>query len=365
MSKWILVSGGAGFIGTNLCKKLLNKGKKVLCVDNFSTSNRANLHQFFGNPDFKLLEGDITLDLDELGIKRYELECIYNLACPASPPQYQRLSLETLAVNSMGMENLLKLAASRGIKILQTSTSEVYGEPEVSPQSENYRGNVNCFGPRSCYDEGKRFAEALCFEYKRVKGVDVRLVRIFNTYGPWLNPTDGRVVSNFMIQAKTGLPITLYGDGQQSRSFCFVDDTVDGIIALMEAQKNDLDAVPIYNIGNPNEITVTELATTIIGVCESRSELAYEPLPTDDPTQRCPDIHKALRDLNWSGPKVSLKEGLRRTSDHFNEVLKCENYNAPVRLYTTMYHGRRIIIPPATEVTTQIDQPLRPHRMNQ
>jgi len=360
MSKWVLVAGGAGFIGTNLCNKLLSQGKKVLCIDNFSTSNRANLHQFIFNPNFKLIEADIC-NLDSVELEKFDIESIYNLACPASPPQYQRLSLETMDVNSVGMVNLLKLAAKRRIKLLQSSTSEVYGEPLVSPQPESYRGNVNCYGPRSCYDEGKRFAEALCFEYKRVKGVDVRLVRIFNTYGPWLNPSDGRVVSNFLIQAKTGQPITLYGEGEQSRSFCYVDDTVDGLIALMEASRADLDEVPIYNIGNPNEITVKELATRIIALTNSQSTLEHKPLPKDDPTQRCPDISKAMRDLQWQ-PKVLLEDGLNRTIEHFSEILQCENYNDPVRLYTTLYEGKRTIAQPGPTITTQLHQSLRPGR---
>lgn len=358
MSKWILVTGGAGFIGVNLCKKLLSQGKKVLCIDNFCTSNRANLHQFYGNPNFKHIEADIC-KLGEINLDQYELECIYNLACPASPPLYQALSLETMDVNSIGIVNLLTLAQRRGIKILQSSTSEVYGEPLITPQPESYRGNVNCFGPRSCYDEGKRFAESLCFEFKRVRGVDVRLVRIFNTYGPWLNPTDGRVVSNFVIQAKSGIPITLYGDGEQKRSFCYVDDTVAGLMALMDADSADIDPeFPVYNIGNPIEITVNELATRVIRLTGSKSALEFKPLPQDDPTQRCPDINKAKRDLGWE-PRISLEDGLIKTIEHYTELMLCENYLDPIRLYTTLYNGRRVIAPPSKPVEVQIREPLR------
>ena len=361
-SKWVLVTGGAGFIGVNLCKSLLSMGKKVLCIDNFSTSHRATLHQFAFNPDFKSIDADITNNLEEL-VAPYELESIYNLACPASPPLYQALSLETLAVNTIGIKNLLELAKKKHIKILQSSTSEVYGEPLLTPQPETYRGNVNCYGPRACYDEGKRVAEAFCFEYRRLFGVDVRLVRIFNTYGPWLNPTDGRVVSNFLIQALEGKPITLYGDGQQSRSFCYVDDTVAGLIALMQADRDNLDIEePIYNIGNPNEITVKELATGIIELTNSHSPLEYQPLPKDDPTQRCPDISKAKRDLGWE-PATALKEGLIKTIEHFKKLMECENYLDPVRLYTTMYKGKRVIAPPCPSVALQLSQDIRQSRL--
>ena len=363
MDKWVLVTGGAGFIGVNLCQKLLSLGKKVLCIDNFSTSNRANLHQFFLNPHFKSFDADITRNFDQIGIEKYDLECIYNLACPASPPLYQALSLETLAVNTIGIQNLLELAKKKHVKILQTSTSEVYGEPLVSPQPETYRGNVNCYGPRSCYDEGKRVAEAYCFEYRRLFGVDVRLVRIFNTYGPWLNPTDGRVVSNFVVQALAGKPITLYGDGQQSRSFCFVEDTVAGLIALMEADLEHLDIEePIYNIGNPKEITVKELATRIIQLTDSQSPLVFKELPKDDPTQRCPNADKAKRDLGWEA-STELNVGLIKTIEYFKKLMQCENYLDPVRLYTTMYEGKRVIAPPGCAVAVQLSQDIRPSRL--
>jgi UDP-glucuronate decarboxylase len=320
MSKWILVTGGAGLIGVNLCKALLASGKRVLCLDNFSTSDRSNLKQFKNNDHFKFIEGDITKLPEIKALEQYDLESIYNCACPASPPQYQRLALETLAANTIGMKHLLDLCQRKSIPMVHTSTSEVYGDPTISVQDETYRGNVNCYGPRACYDEGKRVAETYCFEYTRLYNVDVRIARLFNTYGPFLNPDDGRVVSNFIKQALNNEDITVYGDGSQTRSFCYVDDTVQGLIALMNTRRRRLDPTPIYNIGNPVENTVAELATKIIKLTGSQSKIVFGPLPTDDPKQRCPNINKAKGNLHWQ-PQTVLESGLNQTIAHFRKIL--------------------------------------------
>lgn len=318
MSKWVLVTGGAGFLGVNLCAHLLKKGKRVLCIDNFCTSPVTNLAQFKGNPNFVFMNDDITT-LKASSLDAYPLESIYNLACPASPPLYQSRPLQTLFANTLGVPNLLEIARAKKIPILHTSTSEVYGDPTVDEQSEDYWGNVNCFGPRSCYDEGKRVAETFCFEYKKQFDVDVRIVRIFNTYGPYLNPYDGRVVSNFIRQALNNEDITVYGDGMQTRSLCYVSDNIEAQFKLMEAEKTSLDAIPIYNVGNPNEMTMLELATKIIQLTNSRSKIVFNDLPKDDPKKRRPKITKIERDLKWT-PTTSLEEGLAKTIQHFRTL---------------------------------------------
>lgn len=299
--KVILVTGGTGFLGSHLCEKLLQQNNHVICLDNNFTGNLDNIAHLRGNPHFEFIRHDVTKDI------YLEVDEIYHLACPASPKDYQFNSIKTIKTNILGTLNMLGLAKRTGAKILLTSTSEVYGDPQISPQHEDYWGNVNPIGIRSCYDEGKRLAETLMMEYHRNCGVDTRIVRIFNTYGPRLNKDDGRVVSNFINQALEGKPITIYGDGNQTRSFCYVDDQINGLIKLMASNYN----LPV-NIGNPREISIKEIAEIILKLTGSKSEIEYKELPQDDPTRRKPDITRAKTILGWE-PKIELEEGLKRT----------------------------------------------------
>jgi len=310
--KRILVTGGSGFIGSHLCKKLLNAGNEVICVDNFFTGNKTNLLPLLENPYFELIRHDITIPL------YVEVDEIYNLACPASPIHYQHDPVQTTKTSVMGAINMLGLAKRLNIKILQASTSEVYGDPIVHPQHESYNGNVNPIGPRACYDEGKRCAETLFFDYRRQHDLAIKVVRIFNTYGPNMHPNDGRVVSNFIVQALQNKDITIYGKGEQTRSFCYVDDLTDGLIRMM----NTLHKVtgPI-NLGNPNEFTILELAQQIIALTKSQSKIIFKPLPENDPKQRQPDIKQAKKILNWE-PTVHLENGLKKTINYFKNHLK-------------------------------------------
>lgn len=309
--KRILVTGGAGFLGSHLCERLLDLGHEVLCADNFTTGRLSNLEHLRGNARFKIIRHDVSEPLSA------EVDEIYNLACPASPPHYQADPIHTMKTNVLGALNLLELAKARGIKIFQASTSEVYGDPNVHPQPESYWGNVNPVGPRSCYDEGKRCAETMFFDFHRQHGVEIKVVRIFNTYGPRMRPDDGRVVSNFIVQALKGDDITIYGDGTQTRSFCFVDDLIDGFLRLMVSPPSFTGPV---NLGNPGEFTVRELADQVIDLTGSRSRIVHRPLPVDDPRQRRPDISLAQRELGWQ-PKIALSEGLGRTIGYFDRVL--------------------------------------------
>ena len=309
--KRILITGGAGFLGSHLCERLLAEGNDILCVDNYFTSRKDNIAQLLGSHNFEALRHDITFPL------YVEVDEIYNLACPASPIHYQFDPVQTTKTSVIGAINMLGLAKRLGAKILQSSTSEVYGDPTIHPQTEDYRGNVNPLGPRACYDEGKRCAETLFFDYHRQHRLRIKVARIFNTYGPKMHPNDGRVVSNFIVQALKGEDITLYGDGCQTRAFCYVEDLVDGLIRLMNT---DTDCVGPINIGNPHEIPVRELAERVIALTNSRSKLVHRPLPQDDPIQRCPDITRARHKLGWE-PKVPLEEGLRRTIAYFDELL--------------------------------------------
>ena len=302
----ILVTGGAGFIGSHLCERLLNDGNEVLCLDNFFTGRRENILPLLDNPHFELLRHDVTEPI------LLEVDQIYNLACPASPVHYQYNPVKTVKTNVMGAINMLGLAKRVRARILQASTSEVYGDPLVHPQTEDYWGNVNPIGLRSCYDEGKRLAETLMTDYHRQNKVDIRIARIFNTYGPRMLEDDGRVVSNFIVQALRGQPLTLYGEGQQTRSFCYVDDLIEGLIRLMNV--NGLNE-PV-NLGNPGEFTIMQLAEEVIKACESKSGFTYLPLPADDPRQRKPDITRAQTALGWN-PTIPLREGLRRTVEDF------------------------------------------------
>lgn len=310
--KRVLVTGGAGFIGSHLCERLLDLGEDVLCVDNFSTGRRKNVEHLLDRPGFEILRHDITFPL------YVEVDEFYNLACPASPVQYQIDPVQTLKTNVIGAMNMLGLAKRRRIKLLQASTSEVYGDPLVHPQDEEYLGNVNPNGERACYDEGKRCAETLCFDYHRQHGVRVKVARIFNTYGERMHPGDGRVVSNFVVQALTGRPITLYGSGEQTRSFCHVSDLVDGLIRLMRTEDEVTGPV---NLGNPGEFTVRELADVILRLTRSRSELVHKPLPADDPVKRRPDISRAQTLLGWQ-PHVPLEQGLKRMIGYFKAELR-------------------------------------------
>ncbi|MBP5302543.1 MAG: SDR family oxidoreductase [Bacteroidales bacterium] len=313
--KKILVTGGAGFLGSHLCEKLLQEGNEVICMDNFFTGSKRNIVKLLDNPYFELYRHDITMPAN------LEVDEIYNLACPASPVHYQYDPIKTVQTSVMGAINMLGLAKRTGAKVLQASTSEVYGDPSVHPQPESYWGNVNPIGIRSCYDEGKRCAETLFFDYHRQNGVRIKVVRIFNTYGPNMHPNDGRVVSNFIVQALKGKDITIYGDGSQTRSFCYCDDLIKGFIAMM-ATGDDITG-PI-NIGNPGEFTIKQLAELVIELTGSKSKLVYEPLPSDDPTQRRPVIDKAREILGWE-PTIPLREGLVRTIAYFDELLK-SNY---------------------------------------
>jgi len=307
----VLVTGGAGFIGSHLCERLLETGCDVLCVDNFFTGTRRNIGHLLDHPGFEILRHDITFPL------YVEVDEIYNLACPASPVHYQRDPVQTTKTSVLGTINMLGLAKRLRGKILQASTSEVYGDPEIHPQQESYWGHVNPIGPRSCYDEGKRCAETLFFDYHRQHNLKIKVLRIFNTYGPRMQPNDGRVVSNFIIQALNNQPITIYGDGLQTRSFCFVDDLVDGMIGLMNTP--DKITGPM-NCGNPNEFTIRELAEKVIAMTGSRSRIVHRALPQDDPRQRRPDISQAQELLDWR-PTVMLTEGLQRTISYFDQLL--------------------------------------------
>jgi dTDP-glucose 4,6-dehydratase len=306
----IVVTGAAGFLGSHLTDRLLSEGHSVLGIDNLSTGTRENLAHLDSEPRFHLLEWDICKPLPE-GFDPGHIDYVFNFASPASPPEYMRLSIETLSVGSVGTQNMLEIAAKHGAGFLHASTSECYGDPLQHPQTEDYWGNVNPVGPRSVYDEAKRYAEALVMAYHRSRGVNTHLVRIFNTYGPRLHPSDGRVVSNFMMQALRGEPLTIYGDGNQTRSFCFVDDLIDGIVRLARSGVH----LPV-NVGNPNEFTILECAQTILEVTGSKSELCFEALPEDDPIRRRPDITRAQKLLHWE-PKVQLKEGLTRSLEYF------------------------------------------------
>ena len=308
----ILVTGGAGFLGSHLCERLLDRGHDVICVDNFFTGTRDNIAHLLGNPHFELIRHDVTFPL------YVEIDQIYNLACPASPVHYQYDPVQTTKTSVHGAINMLGLAKRTRAKILQASTSEVYGDPKEHPQTELYWGNVNPIGLRSCYDEGKRCAETLFFDYHRQNGVRIKVARIFNTYGPRMHPSDGRVVSNFIVQALRGDPITIYGRGDQTRSFCYVDDLVRGLIVLMESP--DELTGPI-NLGNPGEFTIETLARTVIEMTGSRSTLVHAPLPSDDPLQRQPDIALARKHLNWE-PTVDLRAGLEKTIAYFDDLLK-------------------------------------------
>jgi len=312
--KRILVTGGAGFLGSHLIDRLLEAGHEVLCVDNLFTGTKANLEHVRDHPHFEFLRHDITWPL------YVEADQIYNLACPASPIHYQHDPVQTTKTSVIGAINMLGLAKRLGCPILQASTSEVYGDPELHPQTESYWGHVNPIGPRSCYDEGKRCAETLFFDYRRQHDMPIKVARIFNTYGPRMHPADGRVVSNFVVQALRGEPITIYGDGSQTRSFCFVSDLVGGLVALMDTAA---DVTGPINLGNPREFTMRELAETVIELTGSRSELVFHPLPEDDPRQRQPNIELARSKLGWS-PSVALHDGLKPTIEYFRELVAAE-----------------------------------------
>ncbi|MBJ7401788.1 MAG: SDR family oxidoreductase [Bradyrhizobium sp.] len=312
MKPRILVTGGAGFIGSHLCSRLLERGHEVLCVDNFYTGSKQNIIPLLDNPRFELMRHDICFPL------YVEVDEIYNLACPASPIHYQFDPVQTTKVSVNGAINVLGLAKRVKAKVLQASTSEVYGDPTVHPQPEEYWGNVNPIGIRSCYDEGKRCAETLFFDYRRQHNLRIKVARIFNTYGPGMHPNDGRVVSNFIVQALQGQDITIYGEGDQTRSFCYVDDLVDGLMKLMNSPD---DITGPINIGNPVEFSILELAKVVIELTNSRSKIDKRPLPQDDPKQRKPNITKAKEILDWE-PRVQLRDGIRKTIDYFDELLK-------------------------------------------
>lgn len=314
----IVVTGGAGFLGSHLCDRLVSAGHDVICVDNFFTSQKVNIAHLLGRPNFELIRHDITHPL------WLEVDEIYNLACPAAPGHYQYNPVKTMKTSVLGAINLLGMARRCHAKILQASTSEVYGDPEVHPQPESYRGNVNPIGPRACYDEGKRAAETLFFDYLRMNKINIRVARIFNTYGPRMHPFDGRVVSNFIRQALAGQDISIFGEGKQTRSFCYVDDLVEGLIALMNGPDDFHGPV---NLGNPNEMTIKALAETVIRLVGSNSGLVQRPLPADDPTQRQPDITLAKAKLNWE-PKVNLETGLQKTIAYFRGI-NLDHFRAP------------------------------------
>jgi UDP-glucuronate decarboxylase len=312
LRKRVLVTGGAGFLGSFLCERLLNEGCDVICVDNFYTGSKQNIVHLLSNPYFEVIRHDITFPL------YIEVDEIYNLACPASPIHYQNDPVQTTKVNVHGTINMLGLAKRIKAKIFQASTSEVYGDPDIHPQPEEYWGNVNCIGPRSCYDEGKRCAETLFFDYRRQHKLEIKVARIFNTYGPRMHPNDGRVVSNFIMQALKGNPITVYGEGSQIRSFCYVDDLIEGFIRLMASP---YDVTGPINLGNPDKLTILELSQKIIELTGSKSELRFAPLPQDDPNMRKPDISKAKHFLGWE-PTVPLVEGLKKTIEYFDNMIK-------------------------------------------
>jgi UDP-glucuronate decarboxylase len=311
LERRVLVTGGAGFLGSHLCERLIEAGSHVLCVDNYFTGTRGNVAHLLGHPNFELVRHDVTFPL------YVEVDEIYNLACPASPIHYQRDPVQTTKTSVIGAINMLGLAKRVGAKIFQASTSEVYGDPAVHPQPEGYWGNVNPIGSRSCYDEGKRCAETLFFDYMRQHKLQIKVARIFNTYGPRMHPRDGRVVSSFIVQALTGQDITIFGEGQQTRSFCYVDDLIEGFIRLMATPR---DVVGPINLGNPGEFTMLELAQKVIDLTGTRSRIVHRPLPSDDPRQRRPDIDLAHKFLDWS-PKVTLDEGLKRTIPYFDRLI--------------------------------------------
>ena len=304
-----LVTGGAGFLGSHLIDRLMQSDQEVICLDNYFTGKKSNIRQWIGNKNFELIRHDVTYPI------QLEIDRIWHLACPASPVHYQSNPIKTSKTSFLGTYNMLGLARRVGARILLASTSEVYGDPEIHPQHEEYKGSVNPIGIRSCYDEGKRIAESLCFDYQRMHNTEIRVARIFNTYGPRMVPDDGRVVSNFIVQALSNSPITIYGDGSQTRSFCYVDDLIDGLISLM----NSKECGPI-NIGNPNEFTIKELADIVINKLNSESKLTHLPLPQDDPLQRKPFIEKAKSRLNWN-PKINLDIGLEKTIKYFKEMI--------------------------------------------
>jgi UDP-glucuronate decarboxylase len=311
MRKRILVSGGAGFLGSHLCERLLYEGNEIICVDNLFTGRKDNIRHLLSNPYFEFIRHDVTNPLF------VEVDEVYNLACPASPIHYQYNPIKTTKTSVYGSINMLGLAKRTNSKILQASTSEVYGDPELHPQPETYRGNVNPIGPRSCYDEGKRVAETLFFDYHRLHGVKIKVMRIFNTYGPRMHPHDGRVISNFIVQALRNQDITVSGDGSQTRSFCYVDDLIDGMIRFMNSRDDFLGPV---NIGNPSEFTILQLAEKVIKMTGSKSKIVYIPLPTDDPMQRQPIIDLAKSELKWE-PKIQLDEGLAKTIEYFSNII--------------------------------------------
>jgi UDP-glucuronate decarboxylase len=316
--KKILITGGAGFLGSHLCDRLLDQGHEVLCVDNLYTGTKQNIYHLHKHPHFEFLRHDVCFPL------YVEVDEIYNLACPASPIHYQRDPVQTTKTSVQGAVNMLGLAKRLKVRIFQASTSEIYGDPTVHPQVEEYWGNVNTIGPRACYDEGKRCAETLFFDYRRQHGLDIRVARIFNTYGPRMHVDDGRVVSNFIVQALKNEDITLYGNGQQTRSFCYVDDLIEGFIRFMDLPRGK-DGQPGFsgpmNLGNPVEFTIQQLAEKILQLTGSRSRIVYRPLPTDDPLQRRPDITKAREHIGWQ-PKIELEEGLKKTIAYFEQLLK-------------------------------------------
>ncbi len=320
--KRVLVTGGAGFLGSHLCQRLVEAGHDVICLDNFFTSQKSNVAHLLSEPNFELIRHDITLPIF------LEVDEIYNLACPAAPGHYQYNPIKTMKTSVMGAVNVLGMAKRCRAKVLQASTSEVYGDPQVHPQPETYRGSVNPIGPRACYDEGKRAAETLFMDYHRMNGVNIRLVRIFNTYGPRMHPFDGRVISNFIRQALNGEEITIFGDGSQTRSFCYRDDLVEGMLRMMNGPD---DLVGPVNLGNPSEFSIRQLAEKVIELTGSKSTIVYRPLPVDDPTQRQPDITLARQRLAWE-PKLPLDEGLRKTIDWFRSI-DMSHYRPPTPCY--------------------------------
>ncbi|MCQ2741355.1 MAG: SDR family oxidoreductase [Alphaproteobacteria bacterium] len=318
--KTILVTGGAGFLGTNLCSRLLNEGNRVICMDNFFTGNLANINTFLNHPNFRFIKHDVC---DPIVLDDEKIDQIYNMACPASPPFYQRRnSIKTTKTCVFGAINTLDLAKKHQATILQASTSEVYGFPQVHPQIESYYGNVNPIGIRACYDEGKRCAESLFFDYWHNEGVDIKVARIFNTYGPYMSPNDGRVISNFVCQALSGQGITIYGDGSQTRSFCYVDDLVEALIRMMNSEKEFTGPI---NLGNPQEITIKQLYELVAAKINSELKIVYETTSSDDPIRRCPDISLAKEKLNWE-PKIRRNEGLDKTIEYFREQLKTQKF---------------------------------------
>jgi len=317
----VLIAGGAGFLGSRLCSRYLEYGYEVTCLDNLSTGRLCNLKQQSRNPKFKFIHHDVVNPINQKG--RYDF--IFNMACPASPPKYQSDPIQTMKTSIYGAFNLLDVARRSNAKILQASTSEIYGDPDVTPQTERYQGNVNTVGPRSCYDEGKRAAESIFHDHRETYGTDIRIARIFNTYGPGMDPLDGRVVSNFINQALDGQPITIYGDGSQSRSFCYLDDMVDGLITLMHTTGTRFEPI---NIGNPDEFTMVELANLILKKITTLSRITYADLPEDDPKQRRPDISRAKKYLGWS-PKIGLDQGLDRTIAYFKTETSEDNLSNP------------------------------------